>query len=264
VSLIGFASVKGSPGVTTAVVAVGATWPEDHPLIVAEFDPAGGDLAARFGLTEEPGLMSWAAAARRSSAAKELSRHVQELPGGVRVLVAPAGSEQAVGAIRLLDGRALQGFDTSPEGDVLADCGRLALSRPFHPLLAETSLLMLLVRPALPDLAHLAARVEALRNQARDVALVLAGPGLYPAKEVADTFGVEVLGQLPPDPQGAAFCSGARPGSSRTAARSPLLRAARSLADAMVQRLAAGRDREPHAAEGVGVRPTALALEGTR
>ena len=263
-SFVGFASVKGSPGVTTAVVAVGATWPEDHPLIVAEFDPAGGDLAARFGLTEEPGLMSWAAAARRSSAAKELSRHVQELPGGVRVLVAPAGSEQAGGALRLLDARALHGIDASPEGDVLADCGRLALSRPFHPLLAETSLLMLLVRPALPDLAHLAARVEALRNQARDVALVLAGPGLYPAKEVADTFGVEVLGQLPPDPQGAAFCSGARAGSSRTAARSPLLRAARSLADAMVQRLAAGRDREPHAAEGVGVRPTAPALEGTR
>jgi hypothetical protein len=262
VSLVAFASVKGSPGVTTAVVAVAASWPEDRPLLVAEVDPAGGDLAARFGLTEEPGLMSWSAAARRSSAAKELPRHVQELPGGIRLLVAPAGSEQAGGALRLLDARAPGGFDTSQDGDVLADCGRLALSRPSHPLLSEASLLILLVRPALADLAHLASRIEGLRKEAGDVAIVLAGPGPYPAKEVAGTLGVEVLGQLPLDPQGAALCSGAKAGSSRAASRSPLLRAARSLTDALVHRLDATRGREPKATEGVGSRPTAPALEG--
>lgn len=263
-SLVAFGSLKGSPGVTTSVVALASSWPEDRSLVVVEVDPAGGDLAARFGLTEERGLMTWAAAARRSSAAKELTDQAQELPGGVRVLVAPAGPEQAGGSLRLLEAQAFHELDTSPEGDVLADCGRLALSRPFHALLAEASLLMLFVRPCLPDLAHLAARLEAVRNETRDVALVLASPGPYPAKEIAGTLGVDVLGELPPDPQGAALCAGIKVGSSRATALSPLLRAARSLADAVVDRLGAGGDRQPRTPERVGVRVASPMLEGAR
>jgi len=48
-SLIAFASVKGSPGVTTTVLALASVWPTSQHLIVAELDPAGGDLATRFG-----------------------------------------------------------------------------------------------------------------------------------------------------------------------------------------------------------------------
>jgi len=62
---IAFASAKGSPGVTTAVAALAATWPADRPLVVAELDPAGGDLVVRLDLATEPGLVSLAAAGRR-------------------------------------------------------------------------------------------------------------------------------------------------------------------------------------------------------
>ena len=238
-SLVALASVKGSPGVTTTAVALAACWPEHRSVAVAEVDPAGGDLAARFGLAEEPGLVSWAAAARRTSAMQELSHHLQQLPGGVPVLVAPPGSEQASAALRLLEARAPLGLSAYPDGDVLADLGRVGLGQPLHPLIDEADLLVVSVRPVLADLAHLAARIEILRNEAPVVVLVLVGSGPYPPKEVASTFGVEVPAELPIDVQGAAFCSGARVAAPRAAVRSPLLRAARSLALELTARLGA-------------------------
>ncbi len=238
-SLLAIASLKGSPGVTTAAVALAATWPEGRTAVVAEADPAGGDLAARFGLTEEPGLMSWAAASRRAPATQELLRHTQEILGGIRVLVAPAGAGQAVGALRLLGSKGPLGFERLPDADVLVDCGRLELTESPHPMLGEADLVILLAHPALADLAHLAARIDSVRPGIRDLALVLAGPGPYPAKEVADTLGVPVLGHVPADPHGAAVCSGAESLTARAGARSPLLRAARSLAEGLAARLAA-------------------------
>ena len=44
-SLVALAADKGSPGVTTAAVALAAVWP--RPALVAECDPSGGDLAMR-------------------------------------------------------------------------------------------------------------------------------------------------------------------------------------------------------------------------
>jgi hypothetical protein len=240
VSLFALASIKGSPGVTTAAVALAATWTGD--VAVAEIDPGGGDLAARFGLAEEPGLITWAAAARRLSPPEELPRHLQELPGGTPVLVGPAGSEQARAALRVLEGRSPTGLDAS-ELDVLGDWGRLGLDRPSHPLFTEASVVVLLARPGLADLAHVATRVESLRASARDIALVLVGPGPYPAREVGATLGLEVIGELPLDPDGAALCSGASaPG--RAAARSPLLRAARSLGEVLRARVTDPREVE--------------------
>src|SRR5680860_1230834 len=43
--LIGLASVKGSPGVTSAALALIAVWP--RPAVLLEADPAGGDLTYR-------------------------------------------------------------------------------------------------------------------------------------------------------------------------------------------------------------------------
>jgi hypothetical protein len=240
VSLFALASIKGSPGVTTATVALAATWTAD--VVVAEVDPGGGDLAARFGLAEEPGLITWAAAARRSSPLEELPRHLQQLPGGTPVLVGPAGAEQARAALRVLEGRSPTGLDAS-DLDVLGDWGRLGLDRPSHPLFTEAAVAVLLARPVLADLAHVATRVETLRASARDLVLVLIGPGPYPAREVGATLGLDVIGELPMDPEGAALCSGAHaPG--RAAARSPLLRAARSLSEALRARLADERQTE--------------------
>src|SRR4029450_4811377 len=65
---VAFASAKASPGVTTTITALAATWPRDRDLLVAELDPAGGDLGVRFDLATEPGLVTPAAAGRRRPA----------------------------------------------------------------------------------------------------------------------------------------------------------------------------------------------------
>jgi hypothetical protein len=45
VTLIALASIKGSPGVTTAATALAASWPEGRQVLLVEADPFGGDLA---------------------------------------------------------------------------------------------------------------------------------------------------------------------------------------------------------------------------
>src|SRR5437763_930180 len=53
-----------SAGVSTLALAVAARWPQPGAALLVEADPAGGDLAARFGLRPAPGLTSAAAAGR--------------------------------------------------------------------------------------------------------------------------------------------------------------------------------------------------------
>src|ERR671918_2515995 len=77
---VAFASAKASPGVTTTVAALAATWPAERDLVVAELDPSGGDLAVRFDLAAEPGLVSLAAAGRRELDRSTFVAHTQPLP----------------------------------------------------------------------------------------------------------------------------------------------------------------------------------------
>src|SRR5918994_1059606 len=77
---VAFASAKASPGVTTAIAALAATWPAERDLVVAELDPAGGDLVVRFDLAAEPGLVSLAAAGRRQLDRSTFVDHTQPLP----------------------------------------------------------------------------------------------------------------------------------------------------------------------------------------
>ena len=47
--LVALASIKGSPGVTTAAIALAASLAESHKVLLVEADPFGGDLAPRLG-----------------------------------------------------------------------------------------------------------------------------------------------------------------------------------------------------------------------
>ena len=64
-SLVALVSAKGSPGVTTTALALAGTWPENRRVLLAELDPAGGDLAPRFGLHADPGVVQLGSAFRR-------------------------------------------------------------------------------------------------------------------------------------------------------------------------------------------------------
>ena len=71
-ALIVMGSVKASPGVTTAALALCVAWPTRRWAVMIEADPAGGDLVARFGLGETPDVLSLAAASRHDRDAEAL------------------------------------------------------------------------------------------------------------------------------------------------------------------------------------------------
>ena len=234
-SAVALASVKASPGVTTTAVALGATWPAGRQVTVVEADPAGGDLAARYGLAAEPSLLTLAAAARNQPTRDLAARHVQHLPGGLAVVVAPASAEQTQAALGMLGpaGAVLCGVD----GDVLVDAGRLDPRSAALGLVGSCELLVVCARPVLAELHHLAARVEVLRPAAAQLGVVLVGAAAYPPSEVAEALEVEVLGLLADDPGGAALLAGGA-ATARALGRLALLRGARSLAEAICARLA--------------------------
>jgi MinD-like ATPase involved in chromosome partitioning or flagellar assembly len=239
--LIAVGSVKGSPGATTFALALAAQWPGSGPRVLAEFDPSGGDLAARFALSLSPGLVSLAAVARAGTLAESgigrLLRHTQELPGGLPVLVAPPGAEQARAALTALTSSAADGYRTGrrlvgindPNELVVIDVGRLDPDSPSVALLAAADQLLLLARASADDLAHVAGRVDAIRRWTDRVGLLLVGDG-YTDAEVAREVDLPVLARIPVDPAGAATLTGHAPVRPRPFARATLSRAAAQIA----------------------------------
>lgn len=169
-ALVALAADKGSPGVTTAAVALAAVWP--RRAVLAETDPAGGDLvyrstAAHGGVLDpNTGMLSLAATARRGLAAEQLWDHTQPLAGGLDVLVGLGGAEQAAGLVGLWPtlGRAFATLAESPNGaaDVIADCGRIGPDSPSLELFAHASLIILVARTQAEQLARVRDRAAAL------------------------------------------------------------------------------------------------------
>jgi len=237
--VIAVCSVKGSPGVTTLSVALAARWPTSGRPVVVECDPSGGSLAARFGLTAAPGLVSLTAAARQNRDLMLLWAHTQALPGGLPVVVAPPGADYTRAALTtLLDTRrsslsVLRGATTQRPGSVvIADCGRLDAVSPALAIAREADRVVLLARSRADELSHLAAALSMVDLWAMRPSLVLVGPG-YPASEVTRELGIPVLAQIPHDDPGARALCGL-PRRSRGPARSPLGQAAHTLARALL------------------------------
>ncbi len=125
-TVVAFGSVKGAPGVTTLACLVAAAWPPDRAVMVVECDASGGDLAARFRLASRIGWPSLVAAARRAQETVPIASHLQQIPGGLDVLVG-ASQLPSVQAITELAPSLLRA--DSPSGaprDVLVDLGRLS------------------------------------------------------------------------------------------------------------------------------------------
>lgn len=234
--LITVGSIKSGASTTTAL-ALGATWPTDAAVVVVEADPSGGDVAAVFGLEREPDLMSLSAAARARHDVEVLSAHAQALPGGLRVVAAPPGAEQATGAVSVL------ARDTAPlwaaaaraeDLVVIVDVGRLDPGSPAHALVAAADAAVLVARPSLVEAHSLGKRLDGLIGaaQASDTRLhlVLHGEG-YPAEQVSDSLAFAVTAHLPHDAKAAAILSGAGRGELR---RTALAGAAYRLGKALV------------------------------
>jgi MinD-like ATPase involved in chromosome partitioning or flagellar assembly len=237
-SVLALASAKGAPGVTTAAVALGAVWP--RRVLLVEADPAGGDLAARFHLPPEPNLVSLGMVARRGQLTPEqVWEHTQRLPRGLEVLTGLRAGDQARGLGRLwsLLPQALPQLDA----DVLVDCGRLVADTPAEDLVRRADLVVLLARPTVEGVLHLANRLEALGRLGVTAEVVLVGEQPFDRAGVQQALAGEgitapVRGVLADDPRGAAMLCG-HPGRERWLERaSPLVRSARSLADDLLAR----------------------------
>ena len=246
---IAFASAKGSPGVTTAVAALAATWPVDRALLVAEVDPAGGDLVVRLDLAVEPGLVTLAAAGRRELGPGTLLAHTQALPvpgGGDgssrRVLVAPVAAEQATASLAALRGGLVRALDEI-DADVLVDCGRLDPASPAYDVATGADLLVAMARPVVAEVHHLSARLASVA--ARAVSLLMVGDSPYSAAEVAESVGTSALGALPADHRAARVLAGGNPDGLRALRRSRLLRDARSVAEVLAGWLGPGTPGSP-------------------
>jgi MinD-like ATPase involved in chromosome partitioning or flagellar assembly len=259
-SMVVLASAKGAPGVTTATVALAGVWPQR--VVIAECDPSGGDIAARFGLAPAPGLLSLASQARHQLRAESLRSHLQRLPpGDVPVLMGVQAPEQAVALGRvwgLLPG-ALAGLGA----DVLVDCGRLLPDAPTEHLVNAADLTLLIAQPTVEEIAHLEWRLGILEQSGRQTAVVLAGEEPYDRRTVASRLAADglrapVLGVLADDPEAASeLCGRPRRRRSSALARSYLVRSARELAERLAARLATSP-------AGVGASPSSPVQEVDR
>lgn len=242
-TLVALASIKASPGVTTLALALAGVWPTERSALLAEIDPAGGDLCGRFAMAHEPGLVTLAASARRDGMHPDLLAHCQQLPGGLPLLAGPPSAEQVRTAISVL-GAGLPGALRRADYDVIADVGRLDPGSVALAAFSEADASLVLARPNLAELNHLAAARPALCQGGRGPLLVLAGEGDYEAAEIERAVGLEVVGTIAADPQAAALLSG-RSGSERLLARSALVRSARELVSTLLARLEGPSLTEP-------------------
>jgi MinD-like ATPase involved in chromosome partitioning or flagellar assembly len=238
-SLVAITAGRGSRGVTTAALALGAAWPE--PPLVAECDPDGGSLAASFGLPPTPGLLSLASTARREVDPAVVAAHTQTVLGGLEVLLAPPTAEQAEGLGRFWPTLApmLGGLDR----DVLADCGRLRPRSGVLELLRRADLVVVLAQPTPDGLEQLRGRLVALEAAGLRASVVLRGERPYTRAEVASWLAGEgvaatVAGVLADDQRRVAELLAGEPGWRHRLDRSLLLRSARTLAEELHHGLA--------------------------
>jgi hypothetical protein len=164
-SLIVVAADKGAPGVTTTALALASVWP--NPVLLAECDPAGGDLMFRFPaldggqLDPRRGLLSLAVSGRRDYQQQQVWPHAQKIHGGLDVLVGVTNAEQGAGLAAMW--RPLGAMLAAlPGADVIADCGRLGPDGPVYDLLAEAAVVVLVTRPDLGDVIRLRDRAAAI------------------------------------------------------------------------------------------------------
>ncbi len=259
-ALISIAADKGAPGVTTTALALAAVWP--RPVLLAECDPAGGDLVYRLpGVSGEPldprrGLLSLAVAARRGGQPGQVWEHAQKLYGGLDALLGVTNAEQGSGLHLLWGplGKLLAGLG---EADVIADCGRLGTDGPQYDLLAESTAVVLVTRPAFGEVIRLRDRVSSVvtsfekrgRRGFRPAVAVIADQknlqaALGEVGEVVVQNGTAiVLGGIAHDPKAAGQLAG---GWGGRLDKSMLIRSARDIAGKLCATLPSAQSEAPY------------------
>jgi MinD-like ATPase involved in chromosome partitioning or flagellar assembly len=230
--VVALVSAGGSPGVTTAAIALALTWPTE--VIVAECDPGGGDILAGLLAGHVPaarGLMEHAIEAGRDRQSAAIGLGTQLLPLddalGKTLLPGLTDPRQAVGLAPAWP--AVAASLAAQRADVIADCGRLdaGAGQPTA-VIEEAQIVALVLRPTLRQVWSARSRVEIL-TQLLDgtdrLVLMLTGPGTHAARDVAQALQLRVAAMLPKDVRTAALLSDGT-GAHRRLRTAPLLRSA--------------------------------------
>jgi MinD-like ATPase involved in chromosome partitioning or flagellar assembly len=228
-ALIALGSLHGSPGATTTSVALAAMWcrPSTKAILV-EADPDGGMLAARYGLPVESGLTALAGRARRELGTTDVDAALQELPGGLPVVLADPAADVASAALLAGGERLADLLSMLPCTDVVVDVGRLRPSSPAGPMVERADVVLVVTRPRVDELAVVSRRLS--KSVTTRLRLVLVGARPYSAAQVEAALGVDVVGVVTDDARGAEALNG-RPGVSSR--RSALLKSVSALAETL-------------------------------
>jgi hypothetical protein len=249
-------SAGGSPGVTTAALALALTWPE--PVLVAETDPSGGDVLAGFFAGHVPGSrgllnVAYEATTTEAAAAAIAGQLVALDKDGTR-MVLPGLPDPRHAATLNMTWPLLAAALAAQPVDVIADCGRLDGGPGQEHILRVAGQIVVVLRPTLRQAAAARPRIEMLTQLIGSLAgrasLLVTGPGPVPPKELSKALGLPVLGTLPDDRKAALVLSDGAD-ARRGIEASPLLRAAAATAR--------GLARTSKAAQGVPGSGTALA-----
>jgi DNA-binding SARP family transcriptional activator len=238
-----FGSVRSSPGVSTAAVAVASCAPRS---VLVDADPESG-VTTRYRLAATPNLVTIAQAGKdllgrhlaggdagegsRSLPmlpATSLIRQSQRMPRGARVIAGLTDPTEWRDLWRY-DADALIHVLTRTLGvTVIADAGRLTPSSPHRSLLAASDITVLIARADDVDVDELARDLAWLERDASRLGLLFIGRPNSGTRARAAALGVDVVGALPWDPRSVGSLRRSRP--SRRRRRSPLLAAAHHLA----------------------------------
>lgn len=235
------------------VQAFTLTW--TRPVVLAECDPAGGDIAAGYlrhlELDGSRGLMQLVVAELRGRAGKQFWTQLVDLaPPAQRRLLLPGIATYAQAASLDPNWHQLVAFFALlehgvPPFDVIVDCGRLVAPYAPWPLLSRADLVLLAVRPTLSSLVPARALAQSVTagetgpGGAARVGLLVIGDGEYEDRAVSRHLGVPVLARLPRDDRSADVL--ARGGTVRTRRR--LLRAAAAAETDVLRTIAHRRER---------------------
>lgn len=234
---------------STFACAIAATWPEDRRIVLAECDPSGGDLAARFGLTAKQGMTSLVLESRRLEPPRsyELGRHLQRLPGGLDVLVGAVGATAARTVDDELPDLVRWAKHSGPKAedvaDLIFDCGRVQPgARGQMAAMGASDHILLVLAPTVESIASTAWVAERLgrfetgspsSRTGPTARLVLSGDGPVKPSEAAKALGLQVAAVVGRDRIGAAALRG-EPVQRWRLSSCPLIRIAKEVTKSLV------------------------------
>lgn len=212
-ALIGLASAKGSPGVTTTATGLAAFWPT--PCLLLEADLSGGSLAPGWfagSLRRDRSLSQVAfSKARDPKASLTVTDNLVPLSAETpekQVLLGFASAAQSTAMEPYWGDLAVALTDTGATRDVIIDFGRLHMPRDARErLLRQLDVLLLLTSTDLPMAAATIDLAQHLRQglgssgRLTPLALMTIGPARrMRTKTLEERAGIPHLVRLPDDP----------------------------------------------------------------